>query len=546
MVRAALVKRTDNYTEPSDMKIVVADPLPSSALDLLRGPGWTVDARASRTAEQLAADLSTADALIVRSATTVDRKLIEAAPQLRVIARAGTGVDNVDVEAATERGILVMNAPGANSVSVAELALAHMLALSRGIAAADGAMKRGVWDKKRLVGAELRGKTLGVVGLGRIGQEVAARARAFGMTIVAHDPFISEQVAATLDVPLVSLDGLFAQSDYITLHLPATPETRHLVNRERLARCKAGVRIVNTARGELIDEAALADAIEAGAVAGAGLDVFEHEPPGETRLVKLRQVVATPHIAASTSEAQELVGIETAAAVRDYLASGTIGNAVNFPSVRGDDAALLRPFMTLAERMGALLTQVATGRTHAIGIRSYGPLVGAHGALLASAAVAGALRPMLGDAGVTVVNARAVAAQRGIEIIESVSSRPRDFTNLLSLKVHTTDGERWIEGTVFERGAPRLEMIDGIDIEAPLEGTMLVIHNEDQPGVIGEVGTILGRHRVNIASFSLGRSDGGATGIINLDTRPDDERLEAAVTDLRQVPAIRRVSVVRL
>ena len=490
-------------------------------------------------------DLAQADALIVRSATTVDRALIDAAPRLRVIARAGTGVDNVDVEAATERGILVMNAPGANSVSVAEHAIALMLALSRGVAAADAAMKRGIWDKKKLVGAELRGKTLGVVGLGRIGQEVAARARGFGMTIVAHDPFISEQVAASMDITLSSLDELCGRADYVTLHLPATADTRHLFGRERLATCKAGVRIVNTARGELIDEDALADAIEAGAVAGAGLDVFENEPPGESRLVKMRQVVATPHIAASTLEAQELVGIETAAAVRDYLQAGTIANAVNFPSVRGDEAAQLRPFMTLAERMGTLLAQLATGRTHALGVRYYGPLLAAHGQLLASAAIAGTLRPILSSS-VTFVNARAVAAQRGIEIIESRSSRPRDFSNLLSVKLHTTDGERWIEGTVFEPGTPRLEMIDGIDVEAPLEGTMLVINNEDQPGVIGEVGTILGRHGINIAGFSLGRGRAGALGVVNLDAGQRDEDVDAAVKELRRVPAIRRVCLVRL
>lgn len=531
------------------MNILVADPLPSSAIDLLRTvPGWTVDARPQRSPEQLARDLSNVDALIVRSATVVDRTLIEAAPRLRVIARAGTGIDNVDVDAATARGILVMNAPGANSVSVAELALAHMLALSRGIAAADAAMKRGIWDKKKLVGAELRGKTLGIVGLGRIGQEVAVRARSFGMTIVAHDPYISEQIAESLDITLLSVDELCARSDYITLHLPATRETRHLLNRERLAACKAGVRIVNTARGELIDEEALADAIEAGAVAGAGLDVFENEPPGETRLVKLRQVVATPHIAASTMEAQELVGIETAGAVRDYLQAGTITNAVNFPSIRGDDATQLRPFMTLAERMGALLSEVAAGRTHALGVRYYGPMLAAHGPLLTSAAIVGALRPILGASAVTIVNARTVAAERGIEIIESLSSRPRNFSNLLSLKLHTTEGERWIEGTVFEGGIPRLEMIDGVDLEAPLEGPMLVITNEDQPGVIGEVGTILGRHGINIASFSLGRGRGGgqAIGVINLDARQKSDSLEAAVKELREVSAIRQVSVVRL
>lgn len=526
------------------MKLVVADPLPISAIDLLRSvPGWVVDARAQRAREQLAADLADADALIVRSATTVDAGLIEAAPGLRVIARAGTGVDNVDVDAATARGIVVMNAPGANSISVAELAIGLMLALSRNIAGADALMKQGVWDKKRLTGAELRGKTLGIVGLGRIGQEVAARARAFGMTIVAHDPFISEQVAEGLGLQLMPLDDLCAVADYLTLHLPVTSETRHMIDRDRLAKCKAGVRIVNTARGELIDDAALADALESGSVAGAALDVFENEPPVDWRLPQMRQVVATPHIAASTVEAQELVGIETAAAVRDFLLDGTIANAVNFPSVRGADAGRLRPYSVLAERMGALLAQVATGRTHALGVRYYGPLLSAHGSLIASAAIAGVLRPILSSA-VTVVNARAVAAQRGIEIVESRSSRPRDFADLLSLKLHTGDGEWWVEGTVFEPGSPRLTQIDGIEIEAPLEGTLLVIKNDDQPGVIGEVGTILGRHGINIASFALGRRGGGAVGVVHLDAG-EGQSLEDALDEMRKVPAVRRACVVR-
>ena len=527
------------------MKVVVADPLPISAIDLLRRvPGWIVDARTQRSAEQLAADLADADALIVRSATTVDAALIAAAPALRVIARAGTGVDNVDVDAATARGIVVMNAPGANSISVAELTIGLMVALSRGIAAADAAMKQRIWDKKRLTGAELRGKTLGIIGLGRIGQEVALRARAFGMELVAHDPFISEQVADALGLRLLPLDDLCAVADYLTLHVPVTNETRHLLDRERLARCKAGVRIVNTARGELIDEAALADAIEAGAVAGAALDVFEKEPPVDWRLVEMPQVVATPHIAASTVEAQELVGTETSMAVRDFLLDGTIVNAVNFPSVAGADAGRLRPYMILADRMGALLTQVASGRTQALGVRDYGPLLAAHGSLIANAAIAGLLRPILSTS-VTVVNARAVAAQRGIEIIESHSSRPRDFAELLSLKLHTSDGEWWIEGAVFEPGSPRLTQIDGIDIEALLEGTLLIIENDDQPGVIGEVGTILGAYGINIAGFALGRRAGRAVGVVNLDledgVEPDD-----ALDELRAVQAVRRANLVRL
>jgi D-3-phosphoglycerate dehydrogenase len=406
-------------------------------------------------------------------------------------------------------------------------------------------MKRSVWDKKRLTGAELRGKTLGLVGLGRIGQEVAARARAFGMDLVAYDPFISEQVAAGLGVRLLQLDDLCAGADYISLHVPATPETRHLLDADRLARCRPGVRIVNTARGDLIDEAALADAIERGQVAGAGLDVFETEPPTDTRLTRLPQVVATPHIAASTTEAQEQVGIETAVALRSFLLEGVITNAVNFPAIPGEAFAAIRPFMALADRLGALLSQLASGRTHAVGIRYYGPLVGAHTELLASSVVAGVLRPMLSGT-VTVVNARSVAAERGIEIVETRSSRARDFVNLLSVKLHTTDGERWVEGTVFEPDRPRLLLVDGVDVEAPLERTLIVLRNDDQPGVIGEVGTILGRHGINIASFALGRRSGGAIGVVSVDAESQDEALARAVEELRRVKPIRDVTVVRV
>jgi D-3-phosphoglycerate dehydrogenase len=526
------------------MQIIIADQLPDSAVDLLRRTeGWSVDARAKRAAGELQTALATADALIVRSATKVDAALIAGAPKLRVIARAGTGIDNVDVRAATERGIVVMNAPGANSVSVAELALALMLSLARAIPAADAAMKKGVWDKKRLTGGELRGKTLGIVGLGRIGQEVALRARSFGMNMVAHDPFIAEQVAASLGIGLLTLDELCAVSDYMTLHMPATPETRHLLNADRLGRCKKGVRIVNTARGELIDEAALAAAIESGHVGGAALDVFEVEPPVDSRLTALPQVVATPHIAASTVEAQELVGLETAQAVRDYLRDGVIRNAVNFPAVADSEFARVRPFMVLAERMGALLTQISPGRMHGVSIRYYGPLVSAHAELLASSVVAGVLRPLLFEA-VTVVNARAVAAERGIELVESRSSRARDYANMLSVKLQTDGGERWIEGTVFEGTGPRLTLLDGVEVEAPLEGTAVILANADEPGVIGEVGTILGRHGVNIASFALGRRAGGAVALVKIDEGKGDAA--RALGDLGAVPAIREAKLVTL
>lgn len=525
------------------MKVLVADDLPPSAVDLLRAEGWTVDARSGRPSTQLAQDLADADALVVRSATKVTGALIASAPRLRVIARAGTGVDNVDVAAASARGIVVMNAPGANSISVAELAIGLMLALARHVPAADAAMKQGKWEKKKFQGEELSDKTLGLAGLGRIGQEVARRARAFGMQIVAHDPFIAAPVAEDLGVELVSLDELFARADYLSLHLPSTPATRNLVNAERLARAKRAIRIINTARGDLVDERALADALESGQVAGAALDVFEVEPPPDPRLPRMRQVIATPHIAASTREAQELVGVETATALRDFLRDGVIRNAVNFPSVSAEEYVRLQPFLALGERLGAVLAQMNKGRTDRVGVRYYGELANRKNDLIVNAVLVGLFRPIL-SSGVSAVNARSIAADRGVEIIESHSTRPRNFTSLLSVKLHTSEGELWVEGAVFDRSAPRLVLVDGIAIEAPLEGTLLILCNNDQPGVIGEVGTILGRHGVNIASFALGRDGSRAVGVVNIDETvplPD-----AVLEEIRRVKAIRSARVVRV
>jgi D-3-phosphoglycerate dehydrogenase / 2-oxoglutarate reductase len=525
------------------LKIVIADDLPVSAIDVLRAEAWNVDARSGRPIDQLTQDLADADALIVRSATKVTAALIDAAPRLRVIARAGTGVDNVDVNAASARGIVVMNAPGANSVSVAELAVGLMLALARQVPAADAAMKQKKWEKKRFIGEELRDKTLGLAGLGRIGQEVARRARAFDMRVIAHDPFISAQVASDLGVELVSLDEVFERAEYISLHLPSTPATNRIVNAERLARARKGIRIINTARGDLIDEAALADALESGRVAGAALDVFEVEPPADARLQLLPEVIATPHIAASTREAQELVGMETAAALRDFLRDGVIRNAVNFPSVSAEEYARLQPYLALGERLGAFLAQMNEGRAEALGVRYYGELATGRNDLVVSAVLVGLFKPIL-SSGVTAVNARSLAAERGIEVIESRSSRPRNFTALLSVVLHASGVKRWVEGAVFDRTSPRVVLVDGIAVEAPLEGTMLVLSNSDQPGVIGEVGTILGRHGVNIASFALGRSGDHAVGVVNID---EDEALPEAVLDeIRRVRAVREVRIVRV
>jgi D-3-phosphoglycerate dehydrogenase len=449
----------------------------------------------------------------------------------------------VDLGAASARGIVVMNAPGANSISVAELAMGQLLALARHLPAADAAMKAHKWEKKKFAGQELRGKTLGVVGLGRIGQEVASRARAFEMEIVAHDPFISMEMAEKVGARLASLDEVFATADYITLHLPVTPQTRHLVSADLLAKAKKGIRIINTARGELIDDAALAAALDSGQVAGAALDVFHQEPPADWSLADRPTVVASPHIAASTGEAQELVGVETAAAVRDYLRDGIIRNAVNVASLSPDEFRRLQPWITLAERLGSLVGQMGEARTTGVGIRYYGELAGSRNDMLASAVLVGLFRTML-SGGVTAVNAKAVAAERGIEVIESTSSRLRNFTSLLSVKLHTSEGERWVEGTIFEHGGPRLVLVDGVPVEAPLSGTQIILTNNDQPGVIGAVGTVLGKHGINIANFALGRSDEGALGVVSVDEA--DKVTPTVLAELWAIPAVRSASLVTL
>jgi D-3-phosphoglycerate dehydrogenase len=483
----------------------------------------------------------------------VTREIIEAAGNLRVIARAGTGVDNVDVPTATARGIVVMNAPGANSLSVAELAMGLILSLARNIPAADASMKTAKWEKSKFAGAEIRAKTLGLVGLGRIGQEVAVRAHAFEMKVIAHDPFISAEMAAAVGVELVSLDDLCTRADYISLHLPALPSTRHIFNAGRIAKCRKGVRIINTARGELIDEVALADAIEKGHVAGAGLDVFELEPPKDWRLASLPQVVATPHIAASTKEAQEQVGTETAAALRDFLKEGIIRNAVNFPSVSPEEYQRLRPYLALAKYLGLMVAQMGEARIDAVGVRYYGELASDNSQLLGSAVLEGVFCAILSSGGVTPVNARTIAAERGIELTESRSTRARNYTSLISVKLHTNEGDRWVEGTVFANGSRRLVLVDGVGVEAPLDGTLLIIKNNDQPGVIGDVGTLLGRHRVNIASFALGRDPecaDCAIGVVNVDEHPERGAAgtvtDDVLTEIRAIPNVRSVWRVRL
>ncbi len=524
------------------MHIVVADSLPAVALDAVRAEGWRLTVTAGQPADALHRALADADGLVVRSATKVTANLLARAPRLRVIARAGTGVDTIDVPAATARGIVVVNSPGANAVSVAELALALMLSLVRHVPAADASMKAGEWQKSRFSGYELQGRTLGLVGFGKIGQEVARRARAFEMRVIATDPFISDDVARELGVTLVGLDDLVAQADVISLHAPRSADTRHLIDRERLGQCRRGVYLVNTARGELVDSSALVDALTSGRVAGAALDVHETEPPTDRRLQSLPNVVATPHIAASTEEGQERAGLDAVGALCDFLTSGRLRNAVNAPTLPRELYERLSPFIDLARRLGRCAGRLADAPITGLGVRTYGGLVSLPAAPLTSAALAGVFAS-IGVSDVTAVNARHMAASRGVEVIESHSSRTHPAGDAISLKLHTTAGERWLEGSVFPGAPPRLLRIGEVVLDTPLAGTLLIVQNDDQPGVVGAVGTVLGRHGLNIGSFNLGRSGGGAAGVVSVDNggRIGDAERQAVHDDIAALPAVRDV-----
>lgn len=487
------------------MKVIIADKISERGLDLLKKTGWNI---VSSTKDTLEAELADAEALIVRSATRVTPELLDKAPKLRVVGRAGVGVDNIDLDEATKRGILVMSTPGGSSVSVAEHTFALLLSLVRQVPKFDASMREGRWEKSSS-GAEVRGKTLGLVGLGRIGREVAIRAAAFDMRLLAFDPYLSESAASELSVELVPLGKLLAESDFISLHTAVSPQTQGMINAESLAKTKKGVRIINAARGELINEADLAAAIKSGQVGGAALDVFAEEPPKNSPLIGLANVVSTPHVAGSTAEAQEELGIQVAVQVRDYLLEGIIKNAVNLPALSPEQYRRVRPYLALADRLGSLVSQAAATRPARIKIRYAGELseVGTH--LLRSAVLAGLLNAVL-DEKVNVVNAPAVAAARGLTVEEETRRREHGFPHTLEVSAFsgkTGDAGFSAEGTVLHDGSPRVIQIDGIPLEAPLAGTILYLRNHDQPGVIGHVGTTLGKLGVNIATFALGRRE---------------------------------------
>ncbi|HEY3627548.1 MAG TPA: phosphoglycerate dehydrogenase, partial [Terracidiphilus sp.] len=511
------------------MKIVLAEKVSPATLAVFAAePGWEVLTH-DKLPDGLPAALADADALVVRSAVQVDDSLMEKAPRLRVIGRAGVGVDNIDADSATRRGIVVMNTPGANAVAVAELTIGLMLALARKLPAANTSMHAGKWDKKSLQGAELKGKTLGILGLGRVGLEVARRARGFGLEIIGSDPFVSAAVARENGIQLVSVEELLARADYLTLHVGLTPQTTGFVNAKTLATMKKGVRIINCARGELVEDAALVDALKSGRVAGAALDVFVEEPPKDSPYAGLDNVILTPHIAGSTGEAQEAVGIQIARQVREYLKLGVVQNAVNVPSLTHEEYIQLAPFIDLASRLGSFLAQAGKGGIEAIQIVYGGALTEAKTDLVRNSAIAGLLA---GSENVNRINAAAVAEERGIRVHEDKQNGHRGGAGtLLALELHTAAGTHHATATVIHSEQPRLLEFDGIDVEAPLEGTLLVCRNLDVPGVIGRIGTILGEYGVNIGNFALGRDRSGAQPVQALAVVQVDPPVPAAVLE---------------
>ena len=547
------------------MKVVLAEKVsPATVAVFSNSADWNVVTH-DQIKNGLPAELADADALVVRSAVQVDAKLLENAPKLRVIGRAGVGVDNIDTEAATRHGIVVMNTPGANAVAVAELTLALMIDLARMVPKANNTMHAGKWEKKSLQGAELRGKTLGIVGMGRVGLEVARRARSFGMELIGHDPFVSERpkeraaIAREYGARLTSLEEVLREADYLTLHVGLTPDTEGLINEKSLAAMKKDVRIVNCARGELVVEEALTAALKSGHVAGAALDVFRKEPLKDSPFFGMENVILTPHIAGSTGEAQEAVGIQIAEQVRAYLTTGVVQNAVNFPSLSYEEYTTMAPYLELGDRLGKFLAATFGDKLESIHIAYSGALTEMRTEMIRNAALCG----ILGSSGhANRVNASSVAEGQGIHVHEEKSEAPANgVASALKLTVHsgqlTAQHQMTVSGTVLHGKFPRLLACDGIDIEAPLDGTLLFIRNQDVPGVIGRIGTILGDHAINIANFALGRAElsaGAANGegrrlalaVVHIDNSTEGAQLRKALDALSALKEISSVRLVKL
>ncbi|HEY3849128.1 MAG TPA: phosphoglycerate dehydrogenase [Acetobacteraceae bacterium] len=495
-------------------KVLISDKLSPAAVDIFRQRGIEADLKPGLSPAELRAIIAPYDGLAVRSATKVTRELLDAATSLKVVGRAGIGVDNVDVKSATSRGVVVMNTPHGNTITTAEHAIAMMFALARQIPEASASTRSGKWEKNRFMGVELTGKTLGLIGCGNIGSIVADRAIGLKMKVISYDPYLSEKRALDLGVEKVELDALLARADIITVHTPLTDATRNILSREALAGTKPGVRIINCARGGLVDEAALADAIRSGHVAGAALDVFETEPATDSPLFGLDNVVCTPHLGAATTEAQENVALQVAEQMSEFLLTGAIANAINMPSVSAEDAPRLKPYMELCRLLGGFAGQLTLAREGAIrrvAIEFEGQVATLNTRPLTAAVLAGLMSPLM--EGVNMVNAGVAARDHGIDVAETVHDRPSEYQTLVRVTVETSQLTRSVAGTLFAGSRPRIVEIKGIKVEADFAPHMLYVTNQDKPGFIGRFGATLAGAGINIATFHLGRASQGGDAI---------------------------------
>ncbi|ARN83496.1 phosphoglycerate dehydrogenase [Methylocystis bryophila] len=524
-------------------RVLISDQLSAAAAQIFSMRGVDVDFQPTlgKHPEKLAAAIGGYDGLAIRSATKVTAEILGAAKRLKVIGRAGIGVDNVDVPAATARGVIVMNTPFGNSVTTAEHAIALMFALAREIPAADASTQAGKWEKNRFMGVEISGKTLGVIGCGNIGTNVATRALGLKMRVIVYDPFLSGERAATLGVEKVELDELLARADFVTLHTPLTAQTRNILSRENLAKTKKGVRVINCARGGLVDEEALRKALDDGHVAGAALDVFATEPATENPLFGRPNVVCTPHLGASTTEAQEMVALQVAEQMSDYLTRGAVTNAVNFPSISAEEAPRLRPYVELAEKLGLLVGQIASAGVDKISLVYEGGVAELKTKAITASALSGLLKPILQD--VNPVCAAAIAKDRGVVVEEITREAEGDYESLMRLRAVTSQGEIGVAGTVFHDGKPRIVRVGDIAVEAEFTPSMIVVSNEDRPGFIGRFAGLLGDAKINIATFALGRDSpgGSAMAIVAVDGDVPEEALAA----IRRLNGVKRAAALR-
>jgi D-3-phosphoglycerate dehydrogenase len=546
MVTGWKYKTTRNHREGArPLKVLVSDNLAETGVKMLRAAGGIkVDVKTGLTPKALKADIKDYDALIIRSGTQVTESLLKAASRLKVIGRAGIGLDNVDIPAATKRGIVVMNTPGGNIVTTAEHTIAMILSLSRNIPQGTGSLKAGRWEKKSLQGREVFNKTLGIIGYGRIGSIVADRARGLKMRVIVHDPYANKELLEQAGFEQVSFKTLLKRSDYVSVHVPKLKETTNLIDQKAFDLMKPGVMVINCARGGIVNEKDLLAALKSGKVGGAALDVFETEPPGASPLFQCDNVIYTPHLGASTAEAQTNVAVAVAEQVISYLQNGTIINAVNVPSVTGELLSKLGPYLTLADRMGCLQGQLAKGAIKTITIKYLGDFQGLDMRPVTTAALKGLLTPILKD-DVNFVNASLIAKERGVKVTESRSVEAEDFTNLITIHAATSKGTNTVSGTIFGKHEPRIVRINTFRLEVIPEGHLLLIFNEDRPGAIGSIGTVLGENNINIARMHVGReTKKGSRNVILLDT--DTPAPPKTLRELRALPLVKSVTPLEL